>query len=75
MTLLGPFVTKPSHASSRTEKGWPVKYHRILTSNIPAYTGMLSIFIDVMPLLYEPTSMIDTHMESNILFNTGIWDD
>jgi hypothetical protein len=75
MTLLGPFGTKPSHASSRKEKGWPVKYHRILVSNIPDNTGMLSIFIDVMPLLYEPTSMIDTHTESNILFNTGIWDD
>lgn len=75
MTLLGPFGTKPSHASSRKEKGWPVKYHRILISNIPDYTGMLSIFIDVMPLLYEPTSMIDTHTESNILFNTGIWDE
>lgn len=59
----------------REKKGWPVKYQRIRTSNIPDYTGMLSIFVDVLPLLHESTSKVHTHMESNVLFNTGLWDD
>lgn len=62
-------------AEERNTKGWPAKYHRILSSNIPDYTGMLSFFVDVMPALHKTTSKIDTHMESNILFNTGLWKD
>lgn len=64
-----------NQAEERERKGWPAKYHRMISSNIPDYTGMLSIFVDVMPILHESTSKIDTHMESNILLNNGLWDD
>jgi tetratricopeptide (TPR) repeat protein len=61
--------------AKRQQHGLPTRYDRILMSNIPDYTGMLSTFTQVAPLLHDNRDTIPTMMRSCILLNTGIWTD
>jgi tetratricopeptide (TPR) repeat protein len=61
--------------AERQRHGLPTRYDRILMSNIPDYTGMLSTFTQVAPLLHDDRDTISTMMRSCILLNTGIWTD
>jgi hypothetical protein len=51
----------------------PIKFHRIFLSNIPDYIGMLSVFTVILPLLHRPSRFVPTFIQSNVLFNTGLW--
>jgi hypothetical protein len=57
----------------RTQSGLPSKFHRILLSNVPDYTGMLSIFVHASPLLADESKSLCPILRGNCLLNAGIW--
>ena len=52
---------------------YPSKFHRMFLSNVPDYIGLLSIFTEVAPLLHRPSKLVPTFIQSNVLYNCGIW--
>ena len=60
-------------AADRDTRSLPTKYHRITLSNIPDYTGMLSVFTTIAPMLNEKSENIIPSLQSNCLLNTGLW--
>ena len=54
----------------REKVGLPSKYNEIFLSNVPDYTGLLSVFVKVAPLL-QPGSQ--STIRSNVLKNTGMF--
>ena len=51
----------------------PTNYHRISLSNVPDYTGMMSVFVALAPLLASKSKAITPCIQSNCLLNTGLW--
>ena len=70
---LGSIVALGANREERQNDALPTNYHRISLSNIPDYTGMLSVFCTVAPLLAAKSSSITPSLRSNCLLNTGIW--
>jgi len=70
---LGSIIAFGDTASDREGNGLPTKYHRITLSNIPDYTGMLSMFVKIAPLLSLKSKTVTPCIQSNCLLNTGLW--
>lgn len=70
---LGSVIGLGPNAENRQENGLPTKYHRITLSNIPDYTGMLSVFITLAPMMATKSESITPCLQSNCLLNTGLW--
>lgn len=70
---LGSILSFGDTASDRDGNALPTKYHRITLSNIPDYTGMLSFFVKIAPLLSLKSNSITPCIQSNCLLNTGLW--
>eukprot|EP00578_Thalassiosira_sp_NH16_P030003 CAMPEP_0181080430 /NCGR_PEP_ID=MMETSP1071-20121207/2563_1 /TAXON_ID=35127 /ORGANISM="Thalassiosira sp., Strain NH16" /LENGTH=1044 /DNA_ID=CAMNT_0023161907 /DNA_START=65 /DNA_END=3199 /DNA_ORIENTATION=- len=68
---LGSIISLGTNSDDRNDL--PTKYHRISLSNIPDYTGMLSVFCTIAPLLAPRSESITPSLRSNCLLNTGIW--
>ena len=49
------------------------KFHRIFVSNIPDYIGQTAIFTEIAPILHLPTKTMPSFIQSNVLYNTQIW--
>lgn len=61
--------------AERTKRGLPVKFHRVFASNVPDYTGMLSLFTELLPIMERSTKECKTLIQHNCLMNNGIWKD
>ncbi len=70
---LGSIISFGDTGSDREGNGLPTKYHRITLSNIPDYTGMLSFFVKIAPLLSLKSKTVNPCIQSNCLLNTGLW--
>lgn len=70
---LGSIISFGDTESNREGNGLPTKYHRITLSNIPDYTGMLSFFVKIAPLLSLKSKTVNPCIQSNCLLNTGLW--
>ena len=70
---LGSIISFGDTGSDREGNGFPTKYHRITLSNIPDYTGMLSFFVKIAPLLSLKSKTVNPCIQSNCLLNTGLW--
>ena len=71
---LGSILTYPASlltSESRKCMGFPNSFHNISLSNIPDYTGLLSVFVHVGKLL--DTSMIGSSMRAGVLLNCGLF--
>jgi len=66
---LGSILTL--HSESRNFMGFPKSFHKISLSNIPDYTGLLSVLVHVGKLL--DTSMIGSSMRAGVLLNCGLF--
>lgn len=70
---LGSIISFGDTGNDREGNGLPTKYHRITLSNIPDYTGMLSFFVKIAPLLSLKSKTVNPCIQSNCLLNSGLW--
>ncbi|KAL7553951.1 hypothetical protein ACHAWF_017877 [Thalassiosira exigua] len=70
---LGSILSLGASSSYRESNCLPNKFQRITLSNIPDYSGMLSVFITLAPMLASKSKSITPCFQSNTLLNTGIW--
>jgi len=56
----------------RTKLNLPVSFEEVILSNVPDYTGMLSTFVQIGPILNRQTE-VPSNFRSNVLLNTGLF--
>ena len=54
----------------RQERGFPTRFLRAFTSNVPDYTGLIYPMVDIVPLLLPSTKAF---LRLNALFNIHFW--